>query len=88
MSTIILRYLNTRSVLTDVVREGVEQCHLDPELVLLHDGLLVVTEAARLLSHDRVFLAPDQVSCSLEQVRIAPPGSKYRIKWTKLLKEI
>ena len=55
-------------MLTDVARDGEEDCQLDPELVLLHDGLLVVTEAARLLRHDRVFLAPDQVSCSLEQV--------------------
>ena len=80
-----------RSVLTDVLREGEEQCQLDPELVLLHDGLLVVAEAARLLRHDKVFLAPDHVSCSLEQVRLPPHGrlfsldrSKYRIKWTKL----
>ena len=55
-------------MLTDDIREGAEQCQLDPELVLLHDGLLVVTEAARLLRHDRVFLAPDQVSCTREQV--------------------
>ena len=66
-----------RSVLTDVVRDGEEQCQLDPELVLLHDGLLVVSEAARLLRHDKVFLAPDQVSCSLEQVRLPPPNYKY-----------
>merc|ERR1719400_1272434 len=56
-------------------RDGEEQCQLDPELVLLHDGLLVVSEAARLLRHDRVFLAPDQVSCTREQAW--PDGSSF-----------
>ena len=75
-------------MLTDVLREGEEQCQLDPELVLLHDGLLVVTEAARLLRHDRVFLAADQVSCSGEQVSFVSCGPSKCFKWTKLFKSM
>ena len=49
-------------------RDGAEVCSIPPHLVLLHDGLLVVSEAANLLRHQAVFRASDDVSCDEEQV--------------------
>ena len=45
-----------------------EECSVAPELILLHDGLVVVREAANLLRHDTVFLTAEDVSCQQEKV--------------------
>ena len=50
------------------VSDGAEVCSVPSDLVLLHDALLVVREAASLLRHHTVFLGGEQVSCQEEKV--------------------